>query len=51
MAAIERRLAILVPPVAAAAFAALQLLTQFGNLERFLEKELFKIDVVIVHTI
>lgn len=32
MAAIERGLAVLIPPVAAAAFAALKLLTQFCNL-------------------
>lgn len=32
MAAIERRLAVLVPPVAAAAFAALKLLAQLCNL-------------------
>lgn len=32
VAAIERGLALLVPPMAAAAFAALKLLTQFGNL-------------------
>lgn len=33
MAAIERGLSIFIPPMAAAAFAALKLLTQFGNLE------------------
>ena len=35
MAAIERGLAVFIPPMAAAAFAALKLLSQFGNLERF----------------
>lgn len=34
VAAIEGRLAVFIPPVAAAAFAALELLAQFGNLER-----------------
>lgn len=32
VAPIERRLAVFVPPMAAAAFAALKLLTQFGDL-------------------
>lgn len=34
MAAVERGFAVLVPPMAAAALAALKLLTQFGNLEK-----------------
>lgn len=38
MAAIERGLAVLIPPVAAAAFAALKLLTQFCNLRSFTSK-------------
>lgn len=38
MAAIERGLAVLIPPVAAAAFAALKLLTQFCNLGSFTSK-------------
>lgn len=38
MAAVERGLALLIPPVAAAAFAALELLTQFCNLGSFTSK-------------
>jgi len=33
VAAIERGLAVFIPPMAAAAFAALELLTQLGDLE------------------
>lgn len=39
MAAIERGLAVFVPPVAAAALASLKLLAQFGNLERFTHRQ------------
>lgn len=35
VAAIERRFTVFVPPVAAAAFAALKLLPQFGDLRGF----------------
>lgn len=38
MAAIERGLSVFIPPMAAAAFAALKLLTQFGNLESFTDR-------------
>lgn len=40
VAAIERGLAVLIPPMAAAAFAALELLTQFGNLESFTDRHM-----------
>lgn len=39
VAAIERGLAVFIPSMAAAAFAALKLLTQFGNLENFTDTE------------
>lgn len=39
VAAIERGLAVLIPPMAAAAFAALKLLTQFGNLKSFTDRQ------------
>lgn len=39
VAAIERRLAVFIPPMAAAAFAALKLLTQFGNLKSFTDRQ------------
>lgn len=38
MAAIERGLAVFIPPMTAAAFAALKLLTQFGDLEGFTDR-------------
>lgn len=39
MAAIERGLAVFIPPMAAAAFAALKLLAQFGNLKSFTDRQ------------